>query len=142
MKDVVYIPVSLELVSLINQIKGKDMSVEEFLRELIADYRLKEISLKSIICEAIEGRKYLKFVYEGGERIVEPYLLGIDKKGKMKLSGYQIEGYSKSGQPEGWKLFRVYDIECLQLLDKTFEKVRKDYNPEGYPYISEVVCRI
>ena len=53
MKDVVYIPVSLELVSLINQIKGKDVSVEEFLRELIADYRLRELRLKSIICEAI-----------------------------------------------------------------------------------------
>ena len=60
----------------------------------------------------------------------------------MKLSGYQIKGYSKSGQSEGWKLFRVYDIECLQILDKTFEKIREDYNPEGYPYISEVVCRI
>lgn len=34
-----------------------------------------------------------------------------------------------SGEYEGWKTFLIGEIEQLEVLDETFDGVRRDYNP-------------
>lgn len=35
-------------------------------------------------------------------------------KGNLLLRAFQVEGYSKNGNPSGWKLFRVDKISHLR----------------------------
>ncbi|MGQ4876126.1 MAG: hypothetical protein ACP6IY_18830 [Promethearchaeia archaeon] len=96
---------------------------------------------KNKICIAIQSRKLLSFSYDGGIREVEPYCYGITKKGKEMLRAYQVDGYSKSGNRQGWKLFDVSKIFRLEIIDKTFINIRPEYNPNDSVMI-RIFCRI
>ncbi len=91
------------------------------------------------ICQSIKTKKRLLINYKNtGKRIIEPHIFGRDEKGEMKLRAYQREGYSESGEPEGWKLFIVDYINQMSELKENF-LVRPDYNPED-PTITDVSC--
>src|SRR5947207_14658022 len=79
------------------------------------------------ICYAIEHRYVLQFHYAGGTRIVEPYRHGRSTAGNEVLRGYQVSGYSHSGNPTGWKLFDVGKMRELQSTGETFPR-----NGPGY----------
>jgi hypothetical protein len=82
------------------------------------------------ICSAIELNRVIKFYYNGGIRLVEPFCCGVHKTtGSNVLRGYQIGGYSESGETEGWKLFQVSEISELVITDDTFSCSRANYNP-------------
>jgi hypothetical protein len=82
------------------------------------------------ICSAIELNKVIKFYYNGGIRLVEPFCCGIHKTtGSKVLRGYQIGGYSESGEIEGWKLFLIDDMSALIITDNIFNISRPNYNP-------------
>ena len=66
--------------------------------------------MDSVICGAIMGRHTIAFDYEGGQRVAEPWCLGFSGKGNQVLRAYQIGGYSKSGDPSGW---RLYDLSKM-----------------------------
>jgi len=93
------------------------------------------------ICTAIKTRKRLEINYKDtGKRIIESHIFGRDKTGELKLRAYQIEGYSESGEPEGWKLFIADYIDQILELDENFQ-IRPDYNPID-PVIGNVSCDI
>ena len=50
-------------------------------------------------------------------------------RGNEVLRGYQVGGHSESGEPVGWKLFRVAEISNLVVTDKHLTGVRDYYNP-------------
>ena len=81
------------------------------------------------ICEAINSRQVIRFNYKGGLRTVEPFCHGISTAGNEVLRGYQTSGYSESGDPVGWKLFRVSEISNLTITDELFSGTRPGYNP-------------
>jgi hypothetical protein len=85
--------------------------------------------MNTVICAAIKARAVVQFYYDGGLRTVEPHCHGISRAGKEVLRAYQTAGYSKSGNPVGWKLFEVAKISRLQTLSQTFTKNRPMYNP-------------
>lgn len=86
--------------------------------------------MKTEICSAIESKQVLRFYYNGGNRIIEPFCYGIHKDTSNEvLRGYQIGGYSESGNPVGWKLFLVSDISHLVVTNDHFTGVREYYNP-------------
>jgi len=92
------------------------------------------------ICEAIKNRNILKFYYDNGVRIIEPYCYGIHKKtGNEVLRAYQISGFSKSGRVEGWKLFEVTKITGIENTKNDFQGDRIKYNSEDYD-MSKVFC--
>ncbi len=95
-----------------------------------------------IICQAIKQRKLLKFIYDGGERVVEPYAYGYNNRNSLKLRAYQVEGYSSSGKPEGWKLFSVEKIKNIEILDEEFSTIRPEYNPRGDKHIPYIICKV
>ncbi len=81
------------------------------------------------ICNGIRDRKVIRFYYGGGFRTVEPFCHGISTVGNDVLRGWQIGGYSESGEPQGWKLFQVDTISHLTITDEVFEGRRPGYNP-------------
>lgn len=80
------------------------------------------------LCTAIAERRLIAFSYDGGHRLVEPYCHGISIVGNEVLRGFQVSGYSASGQL-GWKLFEVSKIISLTVLSTGFAPPRPDYNP-------------
>ena len=81
------------------------------------------------LCSAINSRKIIRFYYNGGYRNVEPFCYGMGTSGNELLRGYQISGYSESGQPTDWKLFIVPDIKDLSITSESFSGTRPFYNP-------------
>ena len=85
--------------------------------------------MNSLICNAISRRAVIIFHYHGGSRTVEPHCHGISTAGNEVLRGYQTGGYSESGNPVGWKLFEVSDMQNIQITGGTFGQNRPHYNP-------------
>jgi len=83
--------------------------------------------MNSKIINAIENYQILEFYYDGGIRIVEPHCFGVTTKGNNGLRAFQIEGYSKSGETIGWKMFLLSDIISLVVSDQVFLEPRTGY---------------
>ena len=86
-------------------------------------------SNNSVICDAIKSKLILEFNYEDGTRIVEPYCFGESSKGNKVLRAFQIKGHSKSGNPQGWKLFNVSKMENVAINQEHFS-LGHDYRNE------------
>jgi predicted DNA-binding transcriptional regulator YafY len=97
--------------------------------------------MNSRICDVIRDRKIIRFSYSGGFRKVEPFCHGINTAGNDVLRGWQIDGYSESGNPQGWKLFRVDTISRLTITDEVFEGRRPGYNPNDSA-MATVYCHV
>ena len=98
-----------------------------------------EESNKEIICSAIKSKELIQFNYDKGTRLVEPYCFGLSKNDKEILRAYQIKGSSKSGHPEGWKLFNSSKIEDLKINNELFA-IGHHYGNE--PTIKTIYCCI
>ncbi len=81
------------------------------------------------ICNAIKSKHILEFRYEDGTRIVEPYCYGESSKGNKVLRAFQLKGHSKSGNPQGWKLFNVKKMENVEINHERFS-MGHDYKEE------------
>ena len=95
--------------------------------------------MNRLLCEAIRNKNLITFNYDGGERTVEPHCYGVSKDGKELLRAYQIAGHSESGNPAGWKLFRLDGLTDLHVSNDTFDRPRPQYNPEDR-VMAEVYC--
>ena len=99
---------------------------------------------KEIICEAIRKRKLISFFYKGGIRIVEPYLLGLNKTtDNLTLSAWFLRGASESSSSPNWRNYLVEDMTSISILEASFNP-----NPPRYGYnrldskMSAIYCRI
>lgn len=97
--------------------------------------------MNATICQAIAVRKVVEFYYDGGIRRVEPHCHGVSSAGNEVLRGYQVGGYSESGQPVGWKLYSMAKIGTVTATESVFLSNRSGYNPNdsGMSYIH---CRV
>ena len=94
------------------------------------------------ICEAIRNKKIITFYYKEGIRTVEPYLVGNHATtGRMTLRAFFIDGFSKSGRYNTWKLYSVEEIENVVINDSIFSGDRIEYNPDDKA-ISEILERV
>lgn len=108
--------------------KFSQMSDEEILMEMKVPPQLHEM-----IIDAITRKAPIKIWYgdELDYRIIEPYCYGLHKNTKnFVLRAYQVDGYSSSGNKQGWKLFLVDKIRKIEYIENlpTF-KIRPEYNP-------------
>jgi hypothetical protein len=65
---------------------------------------------------------------QGNTRIVEPYMVYTSSTGKRLFHCYQLEGYSESGRPAGWKNPEAESFLFAQIRDPKFAP-RPEYNP-------------
>src|ERR1700755_3133718 len=94
------------------------------------------------VCRAINERKILKFYYRGTERVVEPYICGIDGLGREVLLGYQTEERDYPVRSWGWRLFDLKEMSYLGVTRTEFNTVRttvKPFNPMNFK-LKEVYC--
>ncbi len=99
------------------------------------------MSAKDIICEAIRSKKLLQFSYGNHMRVVEPHILGRDSSGHDILSAYLVRGYSESRKQPYWRFYLLRDLKLLIMLDETFARPRKGYNPKDSRML-KVYCRL
>ncbi len=99
------------------------------------------MSLREVICEAINNKNLLRFEYHNYDRIVEPHLLGRDKSDNDVLSAYLVGGFTKSSDPRYWRRYLLKDIRSLMKLNQRFEGSRRGYNPND-PTMAEIHCRL
>jgi hypothetical protein len=93
------------------------------------------------ICSAIKERRIIEFHYKGGTRKVEPFCYGINNTGNQVLRGFQIGGFSRSGNKYGWRLYTVSLISNLKVTDKYFGWNRPGYNPRD-SQMTRIFCNI
>ncbi|WP_368293881.1 WYL domain-containing protein [Dehalobacter sp. TBBPA1] len=89
---------------------------------------------------AIKELKKVRISYEGTERIVHPYLIGINKKGNESLRAYQVGGFSSSGHLPEWRLFLLDQIDFVEIIDEYFQ-IKNDYNPDDKG-MTQIIYRI
>jgi predicted DNA-binding transcriptional regulator YafY len=92
------------------------------------------------IYTAIHERRRLRFTYDSGTRVVEPYAYGVGDGGRELLRAYQISGFSRSRE-RGWKLFHVDEMTDITLLEGTFEGPRLGYMRND-PSMTKIYCEL
>lgn len=97
--------------------------------------------MNSIICEAIENKKLLSFIYKNEQRIVEPHLLGRKTSGRDALSAYLVGGYTESDRQPYWRNFTVEKMESITVLDESFTSARPGYNPNDQT-MEQLYCHL
>ncbi|MHB1417812.1 MAG: hypothetical protein ACYC1C_21390 [Chloroflexota bacterium] len=78
---------------------------------------------------AIRERLRVSISYQGAERVLDPYLVGITPKGNKALRAHQVRGHSASGRLPAWRLYLIDSIDRIELLEDHFE-VNAAYNPD------------
>jgi hypothetical protein len=96
---------------------------------------------KDLICEAIRSKRLLQFSYGNYARVVEPHILGRDSAGHDVLSAYLVRGYSESRKQPYWRSYLLNDLKLLTILEETFARPRKGYNPKD-PRMLKVYCSL
>jgi len=69
---------------------------------------------RDLLTRSIKSRGVLKIFYQGGFRVIEPCILGINLEGKISLLAYQVSGHSRSGIPQGWKHVPLSEIRHIK----------------------------
>lgn len=91
-----------------------------------------------IIYDAMDGLELITFKYDGHDRVVAPFVIGVSSRGNPLLRGYQLEGNSRSGKGEGWRVFQVRKMEMVDRYWEFFNK--KDFKfDEVYPWTYKVL---
>lgn len=95
------------------------------------------------ICQAIANKNIIEFRYKGKWiRSFEPHTYGMHKGTSNEvLSGYQLSGYSESGNLPDWRLFIVPYISDLRISDNKFLGARPGYNPND-SRMSTIFCAV
>jgi hypothetical protein len=96
------------------------------------------------ICEAIASRLLLEFDYHGEHRVVVPYCHGTSTHGAEVLRAVQLRranSRSKSGGFGFGKLWRVAEMENVQVSGEAFTADDPDYNPNDSA-MATIHCRV
>ena len=81
------------------------------------------------IKEAIRCGYRLKLHLAEAEYLVEPHVLGRDRRGKTLLRAYQLDGPGGPGNARPWKVFDVDRIQRAVELGERFDNPRPGYEP-------------
>lgn len=97
-----------------------------------------EITAKiQIIYDAMDWPQLIFFRYDGFDRVVAPFVLGESSEENPLLRGYQLEGDSRSGKGEGWRVFQIKKMEDLDNYQDFFYTDEFDFD-DVYPWIYKV----
>jgi hypothetical protein len=118
-------------------------------KRVLTTNRTKNITMtretkRAVVCTAIKQLRTLEFFYHGGYRTVEPFALGIvlNKRDadNESLVNWQTEGVSDLlRETAGWKLYRLSEMEDLEILPEKFTGERPNYDPDDIA-MDKVIC--
>jgi predicted DNA-binding transcriptional regulator YafY len=100
------------------------------------------LNMNASICEAVQKRRVVSFVYKSGIRRVEPYCHGYAHQDEVLL-GRQIGGVTSSGDLQRWRLFHIRRMEGLRVRQESFSPDDREYDRDDpHPAITEIHCMI
>jgi len=89
------------------------------------------------LLDAMDWPRLVIFTYGASDRLVAPFVIGVSSDGNPLMRGYQLEGHSRSGKGEGWRVFQIDKIENLADGQDFFYPADFDFD-EFYPWIYKV----
>ncbi len=87
-----------------------------------------------VVSSAIRQLRPIEFYYHDGYRTVEPFALGIvltERRDNLSLLCWQTRDFSDNDETEGWKLYRVSDMEEIDVISNHFTSERPGYKIEN-----------
>jgi hypothetical protein len=87
------------------------------------------------IKEAVRRGDRLKLRLADGEHIVEPHVLGRDKRGRTLLRAYQLRGPRGATSNDSWKVIDVGTVLRATEAGQRFSSARPGHNPD-HPLMS------
>lgn len=91
----------------------------------------------STILAAMDWPHLIIFSYGESDRVVAPFVIGISSEGNPLLRGYQLEGNSRSGKSEGWRIFQINKMFGVDTHQDFFDAEDFDFD-RFYPWIYKV----
>lgn len=91
-----------------------------------------------VVLDAMDRTQLIVFRYDGSDRVVAPFVLGVSSDGNALMRGYQIEGVSKGGAGYGWRVFQVRKMENLENHQDHFVPGDFDFD-RVYPWVYSVI---
>lgn len=89
------------------------------------------------ILDAMDWPQLIIFRYDDSDRVVAPFVVGVSSEGNPLLRGYQLEGISRSGKGEGWRVFQIRKMEKVE--NHQDFTIPEDFEfDEIYPWIYKV----
>lgn len=95
------------------------------------------MDVSKTICQAISGRRRLRFTYKDSVRIVDPYILGYGEDGALILSAVQVSG----GSGRGFRSFRAGELSGLAATAEKFFGNHPQYNPRDRLF-HRIICQV
>lgn len=90
------------------------------------------------ILEAMDWPQLIIFKYGESDRVVAPFVVGVSSQGNPLLRGFQLEGVSRSGKGEGWRVFQLKKMENVENHQDYFDAEDFDFD-EYYPWTYKVI---
>jgi predicted DNA-binding transcriptional regulator YafY len=122
------------------------MKLYNIIKEIIL-----EVSLDQVV-NSVKNKNVATIYYDGednggkGLRVIEPFCVGVSKKGNRVIRAWEREGASKTAstgeQPlPGWRLFRLDRIGNYSIDPReTFDSPRPLYNPDDKGMVGIKTC--
>ena len=89
------------------------------------------------ILDAMDWPQLIVFRYGESDRVAAPFVIGVSSEGNPLMRGYQLEGLSRSGKGEGWRVFQIRKMENVENHQDFFDKDDFDFQ-QFYPWIYKV----
>lgn len=90
---------------------------------------------------ALQQGKCLRVTYKGYSRLVEVHAVGETKAGSGIMRVYQVDGGSESGQPVGFKLMTLSEVDSASVSDRASEAPRPGYK-KGDSAMLHITCQL
>lgn len=89
------------------------------------------------ILDAMDWPQLIIFRYGDSDRVVAPFVIGVSSEGNPLMRGYQLEGNSRSGKGEGWRMFQVRKMGPVENHQDFFDADDFDFD-RFYPWTYKV----
>ena len=113
------------------------VDIEEFVRL----QQLAKARIVDVIRQGISDRFTIEILYDKEWRVINPHIYFVKNKTSNPLlkndyvNAWQIEGFSKSGKLNSWKLYKVSKITFASILNPVKEfKIEKSFKPDSNYY--------
>jgi len=86
----------------------------------------------------MEWPQLIIFRYGDSDRVAAPFVLGVSSEGNPLMRAYQLEGISRSGKGEGWRVFQIRKMEKVENHQDFVNAEDFDFN-QLYPWTYKVI---
>lgn len=95
------------------------------------------------LCAAIKSRENVLIRYDDDliERMFLPYIVYTSTKGKLSVSGYQVNNPAEPLESNEWRTLTIATLRSVRAGTTTFV-VDKSFDPTNKVYRNGIVCHV